>query len=404
MLIRDIGRGILRHKKKSAAVFLTVLVLSTAFMLFASSVWGLQAELKQLGNDNPVEVQISNLTGTITKGLYIKDNAITELMDSNLVEPIELSTTGLFSELQLSTGAVKLREDQGKMQGLSAVYTDMGVADIEYLEGYDGRVFSGKEPVCVMDKGFLKSKGLKLGDSYKCYLYTHVTRGYKSSSFYITEAQLKIVGSYGKGESGIPNGQQFMMPYYSFRQFALDGERGFSADSARFRLKDPNNLNALKDCLKEAGILEIQQATAAFSNYGEQAVVWDQLYVNTAEPIARNIKVMLGFYPLIALVVAITGLLVSGLTVRDRREETAIQLSLGASRARIFLSLTGEILVLALLGSIIGAVAVSLFVGSSVLDLLPQMGIMLGAYVLGSITWVWAQAAISPMVLLAQRD
>ena len=215
------------------------------------------------------------------------------------------------------------------VSGLSAL---VGVTEesIAFENGYDLSFLENAEPLCVVSQSYAAQYGLNSGDTLSMPFY--VTR-YNDDGFSLRYEHLgmqgvKIIGVYADSASGsaVPCSMIVSVPW--LQTVVKENNLRFYYSSFRCALRDPMKLNDFKDAMRGAGFAK-PDPNALDERHGDTLVVDDQLFIETAEKLEQNLKVLRWFLaPFFALVIVLVTL-VTFLLLRSTRRDMAISLSLG---------------------------------------------------------------------------
>lgn len=351
------------------AVFSCMLIVVFLFLFFS----GLLANLRQLealSEALPIEARISNLNGTLSSGMMIQERVIQALEDSGYVTDLKYT-----SEIAAAMGDVSEDEaaktERGDMTfplGLGVnraeALTGMPAEGFTFEEGAGSELLTGTEPVCVMNEKEMDSIGLSVGDRIQVTIFSVTYPGDNSMKKYnrLGVYELRIVGSFRIPDSETATRPaQIIFPVKWQREIQAQAGSMFFADSARFRVAKPLDLNAFKAEMDEAGLLPVISEANA-SQHGVSLTVSDETFIKTATRLRENITLTELLMPFIVVIVGFLGFVVSYLLLQNRRPEIAIMRSLGLSRRQCFGMLLFESAILVTSGSLAGVVAASFLV------------------------------------------
>jgi len=203
----------------------------------------------------------------------------------------------------------------------------------------EGETITDKTPAnsAVVEETFAKNNQLKLGDIFKI-------KGF-SLDGEEKEQQYKVIGIYKseKEVSALERMYEMAQPenkiYVDFNTFLKTSEQASIGD-ATFYLKDPLQVDGF---VKEA---ETKMPTE--NNFFKLDAYTDQ-YEQMIGPLEK----MAGFSSIMIKVIVVAGGLIltflSLLSIRDRKKEVGILLSLGETKVRVILQLVAEILLIGII-------------------------------------------------------
>lgn len=182
----------------------------------------------------------------------------------------------------------------------------------------------------MVSQSYAAQYGLNSGDTLSMPFY--VTR-YNDDGFSLRYEHLgmqgvKIIGVYADSASGsaVPCSMIVSVPW--LQTVVKENNLRFYYSSFRCALRDPMKLNDFKDAMRGAGFAK-PDPNALDERHGDTLVVDDQLFIETAEKLEQNLKVLRWFLaPFFALVIVLVTL-VTFLLLRSTRRDMAISLSLG---------------------------------------------------------------------------
>jgi len=370
--IRKAILNIRRHWTRSfLAVFTCMLIVVFLFLFFSGLLVNL-SELEALPAAIPIEARLTNLNGSQRSEVLIKESYIQALEASEYVEDLDYTAeiAAVLGDVEADDAAVM---EQRNMElpwglGVNRVEAMPGVPKEAFVfeQGKGIEVLEGAEPVCVMGERELEGLGLRVGDTVQMTLFNTTYPGNNPLKSYnrLGLYDVRIVGSFSVpsgGEAAVTRMVQVVFPVGWLRE--IHGQVGsfFFADSARFRVAKPLELNAFKAEMHAAGLLPvISEATS--TQTGGSLLVNDETFVKTATRLKENITLTQLLLPFVVVIVGFLGFVTSYLLLQSRRPEIAIMRSLGVSRKGCFGMLIFESAVLELSGSLAGVAVASILV------------------------------------------
>lgn len=390
-----IKRAILSMKKRIGtslilmAVFLIVtnLVLS-GFTIQNASKKAADAARKKLGADVTLSLDFDKLgqkareTGEMPKPPQLNIKETDQLAKSKYVKDYNYitNTFGISDELKL-VGASDEEEGKGKV-GMAAVrggsssgteidmnasFTIEGVRKTALQESFKNgksKIIDGKpiteqmkdQNVALMEKRLAELNNLKVGDKVK------VQSGDKKETL-----EIEIIGIYETNEQAM--GQQappimdpankLYMPHSTMKKLEVD--QGINSVQVVYFLNDPQYIDAFKKEAKKSNI--------DFNYFKLDA--HDSLYKQMIGPI-ENIS---STSQMIIYIVSIAGAIILGLiimlSIKGRRKEMGILLSIGEKKWKLMAQFVVEVVCIAILAfglSITTGAKVSQFIGNNLLS------------------------------------
>lgn len=406
--IRQTARNIVRHRKKSILHILigvlTVLILD----VYAGNMDSTEKELVHLPEALEVTARISTLNGSQREGMTIREDRMMGVRESAYVKDPVFTV-----RLKFGFGAFTVEEYKENLNhygmGMNAPEGVSGMKreEITFLSGVDENVLETAQKVCILDAALMEERGLCPGDDVMLTLfyYRYAIEGSEIFIEPLTTDTYKIVGSMQIGDyqgNWVPPEVIFPLDYMREAYHSQGIE--FFADSGSFVVKDPFQLNALKaQMYDEVKFLSVI-TRAKNRTDGNALTIMDEAFIRSAETLAKNLALLRGMLPFLAVIVIFIGYLCSYLSLQSRREEYALMRSLGTGRGRSFFLLFGETALVAAAACLAGSLAAALFLrtGAGVLALSGTMFFL--AFLSGAAMAVLLLHRISVMEMLTKKD
>ncbi|MDE7232495.1 MAG: hypothetical protein K2N37_05430, partial [Lachnospiraceae bacterium] len=201
--IRQTTRNLARHKYKSL-LYLLIGVL-TVFLLavYAGNLDSTKRQLERLPEVMKITARISNLNGSMTEGLKIREDRMDGILTSEYVENPVFTV-----RLKWGFGEFSKEEYLKNLNyygvGMNAVGGVPGLKaeEITWLEGVDAGILETAEKVCIMDADLMKQEGLSFGDDVMLTTYYYHVKGDGSEVLIdpLVTDTYRIVGSVQIGE------------------------------------------------------------------------------------------------------------------------------------------------------------------------------------------------------------
>lgn len=406
--IRQTARNIVRHRKKSILHILigvlTVLILD----VYAGNMDSTEKELAHLPEALEVTARISTLNGSQREGMTIREDRMMGVRESVYVKDPVFTV-----RLKFGFGAFTVEEYKENLNhygmGMNAPEGVSGMKreEITFLSGVDETVLETAQKVCILDAALMEERGMHLGDDVMLTLfyYRYALEGSEIFIEPLTTDTYKIVGSMQIGDyqgSWVPPEVIFPLDY--MREAYQSQGIEFFADSGSFAVKDPFQLNALKaQMYDEVKFLPVI-TRAKNRTDGNALTIMDEAFIRSAETLAKNLALLWGMLPFLAVIVIFIGYLCSYLSLQSRRQEYALMRSLGTGRGRSFFLLFGETALVAAAACLAGSLAAALFLrtGAGVLALSGTMFFL--AFLSGAAMAVLSLHRISVIEMLTKVD
>ncbi|MEK5301693.1 ABC transporter permease [Bacillus sp. FSL R10-2201] len=389
-------RAILSMKKRVGtslilmAVFLIVTNLVLAgFTIQNASKKAADEARKKLGADVTLSLDFDKLgqqareTGEMPNPPNLNTKEADQLAKSKYVKDYNYitSTLGISDGLKLVGASEGEEEGKGKagmaaVRGGSGSGTEIDMNSSFMIEGVrktalqesfkngKSKIIDGKpiteqmkdQNVALMEKRLAELNNLKVGDKVK------VQSGDKKETL-----EVEIIGIYETNEQAM--GQQappimdpankLYMPHSTMKKLEID--QGISSIQVVYFLKDPQNIEAFKEEAKKSDI--------DFNYYKLDA--HDSLYKQMIGPI-ENIS---STSQMIIYIVSIAGAIILGLiimlSIKARRKEMGILLSIGEKKWKLMAQFVVEVVCIAILAfglSITTGAKISQFIGNNLLS------------------------------------
>lgn len=369
-------RAVSRSKGKS----LLAIAVSLAFVLFLSlhmqSIAQHKDTLAALHDNITVLGQVTNYNGSSTENLIIPKSVIDALEASEFIaERYYSRSLYLLTESLAGLEQVELQNklwSAAQLVGANSVQAipEFSAADAtpRYWRQQDENLFSAADRVCLLSEDLLFSLGLELGDFF---------------DFTIAEKALVV-------KTGLPHGRirlqvvgVFSGPARQRAYCSWDTINSICSElkippvwnSAGFRLQNTLRLLDFKSLLGKLNFLSPYETQATYALPDRLGfVINDRILVNAVSGVKGFIAFMTALYPVIYLLAAGIGFIVSYLLIRLRKPELALMRSLGASPGWCFANLFCEQVFLSLLGAVAGALLALLLPGRAGLNVVAVCG------------------------------
>lgn len=324
VILKEMNYIVLRSRGRTALSVCIAALLVCCMSFYLGSIQTAESAEKNLAQVIPVTAQVVSRSGARTVGFEIDENHFANLVKADIKDAVyTASACANFQEQYRADTSVTA------VSGLSAL---VGVTEenIAFENGYDLSFLERAEPLCVVSQSYAAQYGLNSGDTLSMPFY--VTR-YNDDGFSLRYEHLgmqgvKIIGVYADSASGsaVPCSMIVSVPW--LQTVVKKNNLRFYYSSFRCALRDPMKLNDFKDAMRGAGFAK-PDPNALDERHGDTLVVDDQLFIETAEKLEQNLKVLRWFLaPFFALVIVLVTL-VTFLLLRSTRRDMAISLSLG---------------------------------------------------------------------------
>lgn len=405
--IRQIRRGIARHKYKTILTGLIGVLSVLLLHIYAGNMDSTERQLKRLPEVMRVQAKVSNLNGSLEEGMTIREDRVQAIRAS------EHAAEAVFTvRLRLGFGAFTPEEYEGNLSyygaGMNAIGGVPGLKEeeITFLPGKDVSALETAEKVCIMDAALMEREGLRLGDEVEMtsFCYRYEERNYEIFLDILGTDVYRIIGAMRIGAyegNWVP--ADVIFPLDCMRELFHRQGIEFMADSGSFVVKDPFRLNECKEEMEGIGMLPVA-SRADFSYDGNALTIMDESFIRSAEALEENLALLRGMFPFVAALVILIGYICSYLSIQSRKEEYALLRSLGAGRCRSFFVFFGETAVVAALAVLCGS-GVAFLLFSVSLKVSAQAGtLFFFAFLAGTAAALLSLHRLSVMEMLSKND
>lgn len=397
--VYSIGVNIKRHRFKSilniTISMLTVIVL--AFYLGTLS--GARQQFEELPEAIPVRATVMNAIGTLQNGLLVRQQVLDTVYASPYIGEIK-ETAELIGHIR-TEGGTEIQILGINCPEIIEDYTD----EIHWADGWDWERFLEGGKVCIAGNSFLEQQDLDTGDEVTLALEHYqplpVGTGLERSSMKPEETE--IVGIMEIPEDSMALAPQIVVPVDRVKQIYKENDKVYFASSLAFTVTEPMELNALKQDLIKAGLSSVvPELTDTY--IGSALRMEDDVFIQAAIGLEKNISLLEAFLPFIILVVLLAGYLVPHLLLQSRRGEYAIMRALGTGKKRCIVLFFTEHMLLAMAGGAAGAVLAAVFGTAGILTAAAVWGLFLSCSTLGAAAAMWMFGKMSVAAVLSCRD
>ena len=434
-----------------------VLSLLLAILAFGASGW--EGQLADLYENSALQGQVVSTNGRYATNLTVSAHTARQLWKSGLLSEISVAMSWNYwmAEEMPYFAPTSFGEESRKswiagqpeltaLNSLSAApefyYSEQ--PEVQWLEGWDEsfledneaysviRAFTfstspidyfGGEPIPVYpalaSKAFMSNYDLQLGDETMVMVSMSLTlNGYTAD--YVLPIPLRIVGSFQqtgqKANLYVPlsfwcglswiTGEEDVLPEGEHPPALITDEETrdkyfYNATvfrSCRFTLVSAHDLEPFRQFLVQGKYSQVGQ----LGNNRTTVLLLDHTFREAVDSLGRYISFGSTLFPVLFAVVALMGFVISWLMVNGRRMEFAVLRGLGASRGRIFRSFFTEQGGLCVIGSLTGAVILTVFYQ------LPEIWLaaagFTACYLAGCALSILAVSRTKLMYLLSERE
>lgn len=357
-------RNINRHKRKGLLIVLICVLVVFFVSGYIDSIDKSERQLANLPNAVTVPARICNTTGTQVAGLVIGEKTVAGIEDSGLVKDLVYTAPLAANPADMPDEANQYKEINiccvNNVKAIPA-YNDR---TITMRDGIDESVLQGEDPVCIADEIYMQNNGLSVGDTMTLAVYTLKYMSETSAFRFMPlgTQDIRIVGSMTSAATDRELEINLICPVKWSKMLHQKGNERFYLDAVSFNVADPLNLNVFKAAMDDLYLMSAIP-TAKETPHGSALSVRDQTFISTANSVKNNIKTLYAFAPIVFIVIALVGYVISYLMMQSRRTDIVVMRSLGTSRAACVIIMLIEFAILGIVGSLLGIAISALLIG-----------------------------------------
>lgn len=358
--------NIRRRERKSALIVLICILIVFFVSGYIDSIDKSERQLADLPRAVPVSARITSTDGSKVAGLVISAQTVDQIENSGLVKD-------LLYTAPLAANPAQMPDEENQYKDITVLCVNKAEAipgyfdrTITMLSGYEQSILQGQDAVCVADEDFLENYGLSVGDTVQLAVYAlKYNSDHWTFSFEPLGVQdVLIAGSMSFAATGRETEINLVCPVGWSRELNTKADEKFFLDSVFFNVADPLALNEFKAAAKGFYLISVVP-TADYSLSGSALSVRDETFISTAGSLMNNMTSLYTFAPIVFLLIALVGYVISYLMMQSRRGDIAVMRYTGTSRAVCVGIILIEFTALSLFGSILGLGASALLLGFS---------------------------------------
>lgn len=362
--------------------------------------------LDTLGEQLPVTVAIANLGGDKTTGIEITESKLEAFLK------LDLSNQRIAAESYCNIGQNTEPGAERISAYLFGSNTDallygMGVEFEGEQAGIDG-IFSRGEAVCYLNRDFAEGRGIEyeIGDELDINMFRpeydefHTVTGFEE----ITTAKAAVGGFFTVQSDTVQEVSiDLICPTgWMTQQYHEAGEKMYYT-SAAGEVSNPLKLNELKAQAKELNFTQINPSNPG-ERFGSALVIDDQLYIQTASQLKRNIELLELFALPMFLLILVLNVVIAYFAAMNNRKFILLHRCMGVKRRElVFLTLCENLLFL-LSGGILAMILLNWLGLISVSLGCVTLGLCFLANILGALGPVIKMSSVSPIKLYSYID
>lgn len=353
-----------RHTRKSLLTVLICILIVFFISGYIDSIGKSERQLADLPRAVTVSARVSSLDGSQVAGLVISDKTVERIESSGLVKDLLYT-----APLAANPADMPDEENQYKQIAICCVNTAEAIPGyydrtITMQDGFDENVLQGEDAVCIADEAYLKNNGLRAGDTVKLAVYAlkYNSENWSFSFKPLGVQDIRIVGGMSFAATGRETEINLVCPAGWSKALNIKADQNFFLDSVFFNVADPLRLNAFKAAMQKLYLIPVIPI-ADQSLSGSALSVRDETFISTASSLKNNISSLYTFAPVVFLLTALVGYVISLLMMQSRRGDIAVMRYTGTSRAACVSVMLIEFVTLGLAGSILGLSISALLLG-----------------------------------------
>lgn len=399
--VYSIGVNIRRHRARSILNAVISMMTVVVLVFYFGTLQSTRQQFEELPEAIPVRGTFMNATGKLKNGLLVRPQVLDMVYGSPYLWKIQ-ETAELVGHI-VAGGSGEDTEAQVVGVNCPELVQEYSEEEINWAKGWNWDRFLGSEHVCITGKTFLEMQGADTGGSISLslehYQPADIGVGLKRLALGCEDAE--IVGTLDDTAGAATPG--IILPLDAVKQLYQENGETYFASSLSFTVKDPMNLNALKQDLKEEGLSSVvPELTDTYM--GSAVQIEDDVFIQAAIGMEKNISLLEAFLPFLLLIVILAGYLVPHLLLQGRRSEYAIMRALGTGRKRCTVIFFAEHILLAMAGGAAGAAIGIVFGTAGAVTAAMVWILFLIFYTLGAAAAMWMFGKMSIAAVLSHRD
>ena len=399
--VYSIGVNIRRHRARSILNAVISMMTVVVLVFYFGTLQSTRQQFEELPEAIPVRGTFMNATGKLKNGLLVRPQVLDMVYGSPYLWKIQ-ETAALVGHI---VGGGSGEDTEVQVVGVNCpdLVQEYSEEEINWAKGWNWDRFLGSEHVCITGKTFLEmqdaDKGSSISLSLEHYQPADIGVGLKRLALGCEDAE--IVGTLNDTADAATPG--IILPLDAVKQLYQENGETYFASSLSFTVKDPMNLNALKQDLKEEGLSSVvPELTDTYM--GSAVRIEDDVFIQAAIGMEKNISLLEAFLPFLLMIVILAGYLVPHLLLQGRRSEYAIMRALGTGRKRCTVIFFAEHILLAMAGGAAGAAIGIVFGTAGAVTAAVVWILFLIFYMLGAAAAMWMFGKMSIAAVLSHRD
>lgn len=406
--VHIVATNIRRYRRKSVLNLILSMLTAMILAFYLGNLGSTQRLLAEMPEKFTISGEIWNVCGEMDHGLFISHQVLDALYESPGIIDIAESAGLIGSKAHTpSNGENYDPGDDLSVVGINRIdcLEDMDDEDITWEKGMDWGTFQESRDLCLVSETYAEESGLSAGDTITLDLarYSQGLAGVILTREDLKPGTFSVAGIY-REEAGRDGGNpEALLPLDTVKEIYEENDKVYFASALSFKVKDPMELNEVKQELADAGLKEIIYGSPS-SYVGIGVKLTDSIFIRSMESADRSLTLLESFLPFILLIVAAAGYIVPSLLFQSRREEYAVMRALGTGKSFCSLMFYLEHILPAMTGAFLGAAAGIIAGALDITEAIPVWGIYLLFYMLGAAAAMWKFGRFSIAAVLAHRD
>lgn len=415
----------INRMKRGRKGCIALMMLTFSFVLYLcilnNTLEKKEHQLDDIYQNLDVECVVSNLRGTQTDNLYIKDYIVSLFLSDEStflgkkdVIPFSSYVKNLKFKLNLKYQYlvegqevfISNLRDADDLIGLTHLSTDSLIAQesnaITYFENYSKSLFLSDESVCIVSADIFQT--LSKDKEGNCYVRLAVGDSAYSEDIF-AEQRFKVAGTY-EGDN-----RNIYCPWEIIKALSIKITGMIHTDSLSFSIKNNRQIDIFKELLARyftnvdiTGTLTDYEASNVLTYYEYAITVYDGTLNKTVSSIKDNIKVLEILQPVIIMMSFFIGFLSSFLFVRNRKPEFAVMRSLGTKKGMVFGEAFFEQFFLGIIGTALGLIVYYMSYHFEIRPPWDNIVAFLLCYLLGSGVVIFWIVNVKVMAILKEKE
>lgn len=400
-LCKQILVNVVRNKQRTF-----IMLLLFAFLVFLSGIYIGNLEknekaLDTLGEKIPVTAAIANIGGDKTSGIEITESRMESFLELDL-KNLRI-TAESYGNIGSSTkpGAERI---SAYLLGVNteALLNSMGVEFLDEPGDVDA-VLSRNEGICYLSRNFMEERGIeyKIGDEIDIQMFRPVYDEFNTVIDFeeITASKAVLGGIFDRQTaSGEEIPIDIICPVgWMKEQYHAAGQKMYYT-SAAGEAAEPLKLNELKAQAKELNFSQTNPGTPG-ERFGSALVLDDQLYIQTASQLKRNIDLLELFAIPMFVLIMMLNVVVAYFAAMNSRKVILLHRCMGMKKREMIRMMFWGQFLLFMAGGILAVLILACLGLTSIYAGCVTWGLCFAANIIGTLYPVVKMCSINPIRL-----